>query len=53
MYEYRVIHRYLLSRNKWSSNICKGADIEKGLSIHGAEAEQSRDRVVAWANKFV
>ncbi|MBU5487505.1 flavodoxin [Clostridium sp. MSJ-8] len=33
--------------------ICKGADIEKGLSIHGAESEQSRDRVVAWANEFV
>lgn len=33
--------------------ICKGADIEHGLSIHGAEAEQSETKVAAWAEKII
>ena len=32
--------------------ICKGAKIERGLSIHGAEAEQSEAKVAAWAKKY-
>ena len=28
--------------------ICKGAKVESGLSIHGAEAAQPRDKVEAW-----
>lgn len=33
--------------------ICKGAKVEKGLSIHGAEAAQSRSKVEAWVRKMV
>lgn len=33
--------------------ICKGAKVEQGLSIHGAEAEQSEKQVTAWAKKYV
>ena len=33
--------------------ICKGKKIEKGLSIHGAEAAQSRSKVEAWVRKMV
>lgn len=33
--------------------VCTGATVEKGLSIHGAEAAQSRDKVEAWAKKLV
>ncbi len=33
--------------------ICKGANVEQGLSIHGAEAEQSEEQVTAWAKKYV
>ena len=33
--------------------ICKGADIKSGLSVHGAESEQSESKVVAWAKKSV
>ncbi|MDE7094130.1 MAG: NAD(P)H-dependent oxidoreductase [Oscillospiraceae bacterium] len=33
--------------------ICKGADIKSGLSIHGAESEQSESKVVAWAKKSI
>ena len=33
--------------------ICKGAKEEKGLSIHGAEAAQSRSKVEAWVRKMV
>ena len=29
--------------------ICKGATVKSGLSVHGAEAEQSKSRVAAWA----
>lgn len=31
--------------------ICKGAKVESGLSIHGAEAAQSRAKVEAWVRK--
>lgn len=33
--------------------ICKGAAVEKGLSIHGAEAAQSKSKVEAWVKKLV
>ena len=33
--------------------ICAGATVEKGLSIHGAEAAQSRDRVETWVKSAV
>lgn len=33
--------------------ICKGAKVEKGFSIHGAEAAQSRSKVEAWVRKMV
>ena len=32
--------------------VCKGATVKSGLSIHGAEAAQSRDRVEAWVKKL-
>ena len=32
--------------------ICKGADVKSGLSIHGAEAAQSRFKVEAWVRKI-
>lgn len=31
--------------------ICKGAEVKEGLSIHGAEAAQSRSKVEAWVRK--
>jgi len=31
--------------------ICKGANVVSGLSIHGAEAAQSEDKVASWAKK--
>ena len=31
--------------------ICKGATVASGLSIHGAEAAKSEDKVAAWAKK--
>ena len=33
--------------------ICKGATVEKGLSIHGAEAAESRSKVEAWVRKMM
>ena len=33
--------------------ICKGAKVEKGLSVHGAAAAQSRSKVEAWVRKMV
>ena len=33
--------------------ICKGADLKKGLSIHGAESENSESKVVDWAKKSI
>ena len=32
--------------------ICKGADVESGLSIHGAEAANSRGKVESWVRKM-
>ena len=32
--------------------ICKGATVEKGLSVTGNRAAQSRDKVVAWAKRM-
>lgn len=32
--------------------ICKGAEVESGLSIHGAEAADSHDRVEAWLSPW-
>lgn len=34
-------------------NICNGAVIKKGLSIHGAEAENSENKVTDWAKKSI
>ena len=34
-------------------NICKGATVVGGLSIHGAEAAQSEAKVAAWAIKAI
>lgn len=33
--------------------ICNGATIKSGLSIHGAESEQSESKVAAWAKKSI
>ena len=33
--------------------ICKGAEVKSGLSIHGAEAAQSRAKAEAWIRKLV
>ncbi|MDE6706753.1 MAG: flavodoxin [Oscillospiraceae bacterium] len=33
--------------------ICKGAIIKNGLSIHGAESENARIKVSAWAKKSI
>ena len=33
--------------------ICQGADVKSGLSIHGAEAAQSRYKVEAWVRKMM
>ena len=33
--------------------ICKGAKVESGLSIHGAEAANSRSKVEAWVRNLV
>ncbi len=32
--------------------ICKGANVERGLSIHGAEAADSRGKVESWIGKM-
>ena len=34
-------------------NICKGATVKAGLSIHGAESAQSENKVAAWAKNSV
>lgn len=33
--------------------VCRGADVKSGLSIHGAEAEQSEDKVISWLKKVL
>ena len=32
---------------------CKGAEVGKGLAVHGAEAPKSEATVAAWAKKSV
>ncbi|MCC6099335.1 MAG: hypothetical protein LIV25_08885 [Olsenella sp.] len=32
--------------------VCKGTTVEKGLSITGNGATQSRDEVASWTKKF-
>lgn len=32
-------------------NVCKGAEVLKGLSVHGAEAAQSEKQVSEWAKR--
>ena len=34
-------------------NLCKGATVKAGLSVHGAEAAESERKVTAWAKKSV
>ena len=34
-------------------NLCKGAAVKAGLSVHGAEAAESESKVAAWAKKSV
>lgn len=34
-------------------NICSGANVKSGLSVHGAEAEHSEAKVSAWAKASV
>ena len=33
--------------------LCRGAQVEKGLSIHGAEAADSQDWVAAWVRRYL
>ena len=33
--------------------ICKGATVEKGLSIHGAESAESENKAAVWAKKNI
>lgn len=33
-------------------NVCRGAKVESGLSIHGAEVANSRGKVEAWVRKM-
>ena len=33
--------------------LCKGAEVKAGLSVHGAEAENSENKVAAWAKKSI
>ena len=41
------------SSERQLKSVCKGAVIAAGLSIHGAEAEQSETKVSAWAKKNI
>ncbi|MCH5154061.1 MAG: NAD(P)H-dependent oxidoreductase [Clostridiales bacterium] len=41
------------SSERQLKNICKGANVVSGLSIHGAESVQSEAQVAAWAKKNV
>ena len=34
-------------------NICKGANVKAGLSIHGAESEKAESKVEAWLKKVL
>lgn len=37
------------SSEKDLKNVCKGAIVKSGLSVHGEEAENARDKTAAWA----
>ena len=37
---------------KHLKKICAGATVERGLSITGNQAAQSKDKVAAWTKKF-
>ena len=41
------------SSERQLKNICNGANVVSGLSIHGAESVQSEAQVAAWAKKNV
>ncbi len=41
------------SSERQLKEICKGATLLAGLSVHGAEAEQSEAKVSAWAKKNI
>ena len=41
------------SSERQLKKVCTGAKVESGLSIPGNQAANSRDRVVAWAKKYV
>ena len=41
------------SSERQLKNICNGANVVSGLSIHGAESMQSEAQVAAWAKKNV
>lgn len=34
-------------------NICKGATVKSGLSVHGAEAENAQNKAAVWAKTFI
>ena len=39
------------SSERQLKQVCKGADVVSGLSVHGAEAAQSEAKVAAWAKR--
>lgn len=41
------------SSERQLKNVCKGANVVSGLSVHGAESAQSESIVAAWAKKNV
>lgn len=41
------------SSEKDLKNICKGATVKNGLSVHGAEAAKSQSKVGSWAKNTV
>lgn len=40
------------SSERQLKNVCKGANVVAGLSVHGAEAAQSAAKVAAWAKRI-
>lgn len=38
---------------RYLKNICKGATVKSGLSIHGAESANSESKVAAWAREAI
>ena len=41
------------SSEKDLKNICKGAVIKSGLSVHGAESENSESKVASWSKEAI